>query len=1376
MADSDSFTFLYDQDSTPIVHSVHPSMEIYQENITIYGENFSNRSSDVHVLVGGQKCSDVFINDTVITCTTGVRLAGVYQVQVSVAGLGDAVSNATFEVQLRVTGISKTSGSIGGHQLIVISGSGFHANHTSITLCGEPCSVVNESSEHISCFTPARCNDLSDVDENCTVVLTVPGGMVAEAPSVYTYRTNSTPTVSSVSPQMGEEGTGLTITGHGFSDSQNTVIIGDAACTIISENSSTIQCELGSSATSGHIEVVVTVGNLGRACTDPEVAFQYVHRWTSPLTWPDGTVPQDGDTVTIGPGQAVLLDTNTTVLQLLHINGGDLIFEQKDLEIHAEAVLITGGGSLQVGTAEQPFLHTAHIVLYGDSSTEGLPLYGDKIVVVREGTIDMHGLPVSPSWTRLDETANPGDTNMTLQEPVNWLPGSTVVVAATGDWDAGNQHEEVTIIEVSPDGLTLSFSPPLRHTHTAEEGDLAGWSFDVSSDGLTLFFTPALRHTHTAEEGELVGWSFGLRAVVFPVNRNIVFRDSQNTDTCFQGRYGRTLGRIQHGARLIVHPDNPSSSHVNVHVQNVEFINVGKGYSLGNHPITFRMCGDVRGLFVRNSVIRRSFNRGLAIKGTDNLSLEGNVMYDVKGHGFYTQDGDEENNVFENNLAVMVKQSVSLEAEDLMPAGFLMRHPGNVLDGNVVVGSDYSGFWYNLPARTGGTARTNNVCPRKVPLATFQGNAAYSCHGAGLLVSPTYRPNVAGNCGNSEDELVTFGNFTASGCFRGIHMASVGTVQVVQATIIGSEVAGIEYTKTEGESSTEVPLIQDSVIVATRTAVSSGGPCTEVGIRTPPSGNMTLSGVTLVHFDTQSCAAIGGCPDKVLINNRLTERSYEPLSYKRHNSLQWHLVNNTLSYLVSGKGKKSPTDLRVSVEVYDCIEPTCAGTVYVSRRPRDAVFWSHDSSWRIDSGVRNGQGRKPQEGEDVEIQEGIWMVADVPLPELGRLVIRGTFEVPTEHIHVINVTCIVIIGGRLVIGFEEEAVPSARTISVAIHGGCTLEEVLASRSKRSTGQLENPVGIAVFGRLDLHGSHHLVTWTRLSSTFAAGNNKIRVRDEVDWRPGDEIVVTSTSYDPHQAETFSIRKVGNDRRTLYLDKPLQHTHLGETRSVSDGSRSYPMAAEVGLLSRNLRVIVTSSDDNPPVHLHVGQLTEGTRTYTGTARISDVEFTGPSSGGRNQRSFAMTFTGGSLIGQDQTSYVINSSVHQIQHGGLHPFDSPAINIENNVFYYTVGPTILVEGSGSVVSRNLVCLSVALNTTERSMDWFGAIDVTKADGVTLTANAVAGSERIAFLTSGISCDSPSSGTMEGNVGHSSLHGYRIPSDFRQIRHHPRVSGSGK
>lgn len=47
-------------------------------------------------------------------------------------------------------------------------------------------------------------------------------------------------------------------------------------------------------------------------------------------------------------GQTVLLDTDTAVLKMLVIDGGKLIFDNMDVTLNAENILITNGGLLQV--------------------------------------------------------------------------------------------------------------------------------------------------------------------------------------------------------------------------------------------------------------------------------------------------------------------------------------------------------------------------------------------------------------------------------------------------------------------------------------------------------------------------------------------------------------------------------------------------------------------------------------------------------------------------------------------------------------------------------------------------------------------------------------------------------------------------------------------------------------------------------------------------------------------------------------------------------------------------------------------------------------------------------------------------------------------
>ena len=55
-----------------------------------------------------------------------------------------------------------------------------------------------------------------------------------------------------------------------------------------------------------------------------------------------------GDFVVIPKSQTILLDTSTPVIKMILINGGKLIFDEKDIELQAENILINDGGALQV--------------------------------------------------------------------------------------------------------------------------------------------------------------------------------------------------------------------------------------------------------------------------------------------------------------------------------------------------------------------------------------------------------------------------------------------------------------------------------------------------------------------------------------------------------------------------------------------------------------------------------------------------------------------------------------------------------------------------------------------------------------------------------------------------------------------------------------------------------------------------------------------------------------------------------------------------------------------------------------------------------------------------------------------------------------------
>ena len=110
----------------------------------------------------------------------------------------------------------------------------------------------------------------------------------------------------------------------------------------------------------------------------------------------------------------------------------------------------------QIGTEANPHSSKATVMLHGNLRSKELPIYGTKTLAIREGTLDLHGLPAEPSWTRLAATANAGDTQITLEVPVNWNVGDSIAIASTGDRHSQSENEQHEIIAIS--GKAISYS------------------------------------------------------------------------------------------------------------------------------------------------------------------------------------------------------------------------------------------------------------------------------------------------------------------------------------------------------------------------------------------------------------------------------------------------------------------------------------------------------------------------------------------------------------------------------------------------------------------------------------------------------------------------------------------------------------------------------------------------------------------------------------------------------------------------------------------------------------------------------------------------------------------------------------------------------
>lgn len=84
---------------------------------------------------------------------------------------------------------------------------------------------------------------------------------------------------------------------------------------------------------------------------------------------------------------------------------------------------------------------------------------------IREGTLEMHGMPTLRTWAQLGATATNGSTTITLLQPVNWTIGNEIVIATTSDRFSQKESEIRRIVNVSTNGLVLTLNAPLSYTH-----------------------------------------------------------------------------------------------------------------------------------------------------------------------------------------------------------------------------------------------------------------------------------------------------------------------------------------------------------------------------------------------------------------------------------------------------------------------------------------------------------------------------------------------------------------------------------------------------------------------------------------------------------------------------------------------------------------------------------------------------------------------------------------------------------------------------------------------------------------------------------------------------------------------------------------------
>ncbi|XP_069115226.1 fibrocystin-L-like [Argopecten irradians] len=856
--------FNYTTAATPEIASVSPTSGTAGQNVIIGGTNFGATIPENSVTLGGRECVVTAATTSQITCTVGNYQSGSYSFLVYVDGKGNSNNDKMFTFDMTATDISPNAGSTSGDQTVTISGSGFD-NTTSVTICSKPClqsTQYNSTETQIVCVTPAATGTAT-VDCEVSVVVNSVTRVLS-----YKYDSALTPEVTAVAPSLGGTGGGtrITVSGLGFGTTKSDVAVSieGSVCVVDSVTDTQIVCDTGSIAASVRGKVRVEIAGNGKAI-QTGADYHYVDRWSSIYTWGGTTLPTDGDLVVIKEGQTIYLDTSTAKLKLLLIQGGEMIFDDnQDVTLDVEIVLVTDGGLLQVGTRENPFRHNALILLRGTHRSKELPIYGTKAVAVREGTLDMHGIPTPITWTRLAETANAGTNILKLKTPVNWRTGDNIAIASTGGHASQSENEYHTITSIAGDNRTLTLESNLAYNHIAVTE-----SFGTGPNAATLEFAAEvglLSHNVRVEGYSDPQWVEDIEACPdgFDTGEFAV-------QTCFQGRFGQEMGSDEFGGQIIIHKPNQDLNTTIARLSYIELKHMGQAFRLGRYPVHFHLNGDMSDSYVIGLGIHETFNRAVNIHGTYQLRVEHTVIYNIMGGAFFLEDGIESGNTIQYNLAIFVRPSNSLLNDDVTPAAFWCTNPNNTIRHNAAAGGSHFGFWYRMHDNPEGPSFTTEICPKVMTLAEFRNNSAHSLGWFGLWIFPTYTPRERGECGSSNPTPARFEDFFAWNCEKGAETVNTGQLQFIRFILVANQKAGFEgKLMFEGEAlagsdpSNESAII-DSLIVG-HTSFNSF--CTIGGIVFPYGFGFRVTNVELVNFNRDTCACLtwtridGTCSDQ----------------------------------------------------------------------------------------------------------------------------------------------------------------------------------------------------------------------------------------------------------------------------------------------------------------------------------------------------------------------------------------------------------------------------------------------------------------------------------------------------------------------------------
>ncbi|MEQ9164983.1 MAG: G8 domain-containing protein, partial [Fulvivirga sp.] len=452
--------------------------------------------------------------------------------------------------------------------------------------------------------------------------------------------------------------------------------------------------------------------------------------WSDVATWGDVGKPVAGQEVIIPEGVTIVLDENTPALGGLDIKGS-LIFMDKDLELTSEWILVEG--LLQVGSESSPFENKAVINLTDTDTEVSISNMGTRGIMVMGGTLRLIAKSTNTIWTKINDHAEKDSQNLILEENVDWLTGDEIVIAPTDYYTAGNGisiSQKTSIVNI--DGTNLTISDPLNAFRWGRLQYATTEGMSLTPDNL---ITPPQEDTET----KVTPLVLDERAEIGHLTRNIVIQ-APDDDVWNSIGFGVHI--------MIMGPESKAF------IDGVEIKRGGQRNRLRRYPFHWHMLSysgsqtlnDADGQYFKNSVVNSSKNRGIVIHGTNGVLVQNNIVYDVQGHGIFTEDAVERRNIIDHNLVLHIRNppfGAALkqhESGERGASGFWISNPDNTITNNVAADCGTNGYWLAFTTRPWGESSSVLaedgllLNPSRLLFGIFDNNTAHSNGLEGIML------------------------------------------------------------------------------------------------------------------------------------------------------------------------------------------------------------------------------------------------------------------------------------------------------------------------------------------------------------------------------------------------------------------------------------------------------------------------------------------------------------------------------------------------------------------------------------------------------------------------------------------------------------------